>query len=211
MVIQVFRELDYHGGRTQAMARTATYKREEVVQKVMRAFWDHGYEATGMSEIIRITGLKPGSLYAAFQSKQDLFLAALDLYGDLNRAAVERQLAAHDNSLEAIREFFRNLAATVSGPSGKRSCFLVNSALEVARRDKAARKLIHTHFHNIEALFQSTLERAQAEGHLAPGKDPHALAATLMVFIWGLRVLGVTGPTPPETEPILQQVLELLK
>ncbi len=193
------------------MARTATYKREEVVEKAMKAFWEHGYEATGMAEIIRITGLNPGSIYAAFQSKQDLFLAALDLYGDFNRAAVERQLAKHSNPLEAIRDFFRQLAATVAGPSGKRSCFLVNSALEVARHDKAARKLICANFQSIEASFRSTLERAQAEGDLAPGKDPRALAATLMVFIWGLRVLGTTSPTPAQTEPIVAQVLELLK
>ncbi|MDE2465312.1 MAG: TetR/AcrR family transcriptional regulator [Alphaproteobacteria bacterium] len=193
------------------MARTATYRREEVVKKAMRAFWEHGYEATGMAEIVRITGLNPGSIYAAFQSKQDLFLAALDLYGDFNRASVERQLAKHSNPLDAIRDFFRQLAATVAGPSGKRSCFLVNSALEVARHDRAARKLIRANFQSIEASLLSTLERAQAEGHLSQGKDIHALAATLMVFIWGLRVLGTTGPTPEQTEPIVAQVLELLE
>jgi TetR/AcrR family transcriptional regulator, transcriptional repressor for nem operon len=193
------------------MTRTATYKREEVVEKAMRAFWEHGYEATGMAEIIRITGLKPGSIYSAFQSKQDLFLAALDLYGDLNRAVVERQLAKRINPLEAIRDFFRQLAATVAGPSGKRSCFLVNSALEVARHDKAARKLIYANFQSIEASFRRTLERAQAEGYLARGKDPQALAATLMVFIWGLRVLGTTSPTPAQTESVVGQVLELLR
>lgn len=193
------------------MPRAATYKREDVLDKVMRAFWDHGYETTGMAEIIRVTGLNPGSIYAAFQSKQDLFLAALDFYGDFSRDAVERQLAKHSNPIEAVREFFRHLAATVAGPAGKRSCFLVNSALEVARHDKAARKLIHAHFQTIEGLFRNTLERAQAEGYLNPGKDAHSLAATLMVFIWGLRVLGATSPTPAQTENIVTQVLELLK
>ena len=193
------------------MTRTAAYKREEVLNKAMRAFWDRGYGATGMAEIVRITGLKPGSIYTAFESKQDLFLAALDLYGDFSRDAVERQLAKHSNPIDAVCEFFRHLAATVAGPSGKRSCFLVNSALEVARHDKAARKLIHTHFQSIEGLFRDTLERAQAEGYLAPGKDPASLAATLMVFIWGMRVLGATNPTPARTEQLVAQVLELLK
>lgn len=192
------------------MARTAAYKREEVIEKAMQAFWDHGYEATGMSQIIRATGLNPGSLYAAFQSKQDLFLAALDFYGDFSQAAIERELARHSNPLHAVREFFRRLAATSAGPAGKRSCFLVNSALEVARHDKAARKLIHAHFQSIENLFRTTLEQAQAEGYLAPGKDPRTLAASLMVFIWGLRVLGVTGATPVHSEAIVEQVLALL-
>lgn len=192
------------------MARTATYNREEVIEKAMQAFWENGYQATGMSQINRVTGLNPGSLYAAFQSKQDLFLAALDLYGDLSQAAIERQLAKHSNPLQAIREFFRHLAATSASPAGKRSCFLVNSALEVARNDKAARKLIHAHFQKIETIFLTTLQKAQTEGYLAPAKDPRTLAASLMVFIWGLRVLGVTGATPAHSEAIVEQVLALL-
>lgn len=192
------------------MARTAAYKREEVIEKAMQAFWEHGYEATGMSQITRVTGLNPGSLYAAFQSKQNLFLAALDLYGDFNQAAIARELAKYSNPLDALREFFRHLAATSAGPAGKRSCFLVNSALEVARHDKAARKLIHAHFQKIEALFLATLEKAKAEGYLAPDKNPRTLAASLMVFIWGFRVLGVTGATPVHSQAIVEQVLALL-
>lgn len=192
------------------MARTATYNREEVIEKAMQAFWENGYEATGMSQITRVTGLNPGSLYAAFQSKQELFLAALDLYGDFNQAAIARELAKSSNPLDGVREFFRQLATASSGPVGKRSCFLVNSALEVARHDKAARKLIHAHFQKVETLFFTTLEKAQAEGYLAPAKDPRTLAASLMVFIWGLRVLGVTGATPAHAEAIVEQVLTLL-
>lgn len=192
------------------MARTAAYNREEVIEKAMQAFWENGYQATGMSQITRVTGLNPGSIYAAFQSKKDLFLAALDLYGDFSQAAIASELAKYSNPLEAVRQFFRHLADSAAGPAGKRSCFLVNSALEVARRDKAARKLIHAHFQKIETIFLTTLEKAQAEGYLAPGKDPRTLAASLMVFIWGLRVLGVTGANPAHSEAIVEQVLALL-
>jgi TetR/AcrR family transcriptional repressor of nem operon len=192
------------------MARTATYNREEVIEKAMQAFWDHGYEATGMSQITRVTGLNPGSLYAAFQSKQNLFLAALDLYGDFSQAAIARELDKYSNPLEAVRQFFRHLAHSALGPAGERSCFLVNSALEVARHDKAARNLIHDHFQKIENIFLATLEKAKTEGHLPPGKDPRTLAASLMVFLWGLRVLGVTGATPARSEAIVEQVLALL-
>lgn len=192
------------------MARTAAYNREEVIEKAMQAFWENGYEATGMSQITRVTGLNPGSIYAAFQSKQNLFLAALDLYGDFSQAIIAQELAKSSNPLEAVRAFFRQLAAASAGPDGKRSCFLVNSALEVARRDKAARKLIDAHFQKIETIFLTTLEKAKAEGYLAPGKDPRTLAASLMVFLWGLRVLGVTGATPAHSEAIVEQVLALL-
>ena len=46
----------------------------------MKAFWEHGYAATSITQLVDATHLQPGSLYAAFDSKQGLFLAVLDHY-----------------------------------------------------------------------------------------------------------------------------------
>jgi AcrR family transcriptional regulator len=74
------------------MPRPAQFKRDEVVEKAMRAFWDHGYGATSLADLVEVTDLNPGSLYAAFQSKEGLFLAALDHYGAQSAARLERTL-----------------------------------------------------------------------------------------------------------------------
>lgn len=176
----------------------------------MRAFWDQGYCATSMAQLVEATKLNPGSIYAAFNSKEGLFLAALDHYGNLSKAKIKQALGESSSPIEGIRNYFRQLAQTTSNPNAERSCFLVNTILELARQNKNVRLRVNTHLEAIEYCFQTALEDAQVAGELSAEKDPAALAAFIMSSIWGLRVLGGTGPSPSRTDAVIQQVLKIL-
>lgn len=192
------------------MARPAQFKREEVLEKAMEAFWDHGYGATSLADLVEVTDLHPGSLYAAFHSKEGLFLAALDHYGQRSAERIEQALAEADSPLEGIRAHFRQLAEDAANPGAERSCLLVNSVLELGRHNRTVQQRVTRHLDTLEALFRGALEAAQAKGELSADKDPAALAAFLMCNIWGLRVLGGTAPTPERAEAVVRQLLALL-
>ena len=50
----------------------------------MRQFWERGYRATSVDDLVRATGVKPGSLYAAFPGgKHALLMGSLDRYSKL--------------------------------------------------------------------------------------------------------------------------------
>ncbi|MCB1752831.1 MAG: TetR/AcrR family transcriptional regulator [Gammaproteobacteria bacterium] len=176
----------------------------------MQAFWDQGYCATSMTRLVSATKLNPGSIYAAFNSKEGLFLAALDHYGKLSTEKIRRALGESDSPLAGIRDYFKSLAGTASDSEAERSCFLVNTILELARHNKNVQLRVNAHFEAIEACFRTALETAQSTGELPAGKDPAALAAFLMSSIWGVRVLGGTGPAPGRTDAVINQVLKLL-
>ncbi|MET0082494.1 MAG: TetR/AcrR family transcriptional regulator [Sedimenticola sp.] len=192
------------------MARPIQFEREDVLEKAMQAFWDQGYCATSMASLVEATSLKPGSLYAAFDSKEGLFLAALDHYGELSRKRIEGALKTDGSPLEAIRDYFRNLAEETARPQAKRSCLLVNTALELGHSHPAVLKRVKHHLGTIEGLFRETLKSARARGELEPQKDPEALAALLMSSIWGLRVLGGTAPQPQRARAVVDQLMTLL-
>ncbi|MGV6490673.1 TetR/AcrR family transcriptional regulator [Stenotrophomonas rhizophila] len=46
----------------------------------MLAFWDHGYDRTSVAALAELMRIRPPSFYAAFGSKEALFLEALELY-----------------------------------------------------------------------------------------------------------------------------------
>jgi TetR/AcrR family transcriptional repressor of nem operon len=192
------------------MGRPVQFEREDVLEKAMQAFWDQGYCATSMAELVDATDLKPGSLYAAFQSKQGLFLAALDHYGERSTTRIAAFLAQADSPLTGIRAYFRQLAEDSANAQARRSCFLVNTVLELARHNEVVRERVNRHFDTIEGHFQHALEAARASGELSADKDPGALAAFLMTSIWGLRVLGATAPDAQRTQAVLSQILTLL-
>jgi TetR/AcrR family transcriptional repressor of nem operon len=192
------------------MARPAQFERTDVLDKAMQAFWDQGYCATSMADLVEATGLKPGSLYGAFHSKQGLFLAALDHYGERGAARLHQALAEAETPLQGIRGFFRRLAGDIGDPQARRSCLLVNSVLELARRDAAVQQRVNRHLDAMEGLFRHALETAQTNGELAPDKDAAALAAFLMSNIWGLRVLAGTDPAPERVQAVVEQLPALL-
>ncbi len=192
------------------MARNIEFERGQVLEKAMQAFWAGGYNATSMANLVEVTELGPGSIYAAFDSKQGLFLATLDHYGAHRAAKIEQTLAQSTTPLEGIRKLFRQLATDSAGENAKLSCLLVNTVLELARQNETVQKRVNHHLNTIEALFRQSLEAAQASGELSAEKNPGALAACLMTNIWGLRVLGATGPTAERTQAIVDQILSLL-
>lgn len=192
------------------MGRPAEFEREKVLEKAMHAFWECGYGGTGVSQLSKVTRLKPGSLYGAFESKEALFLEALEAYGKASVKQVRSTLSAGASPLGAIREHFMNLASEASGPYSKRSCLLVNTVLELARKDSKVQEHVNRQFEAIEAVLRETLVRAKKAGELAADADPEALAAYLITSIWGLRVLGGTAPEPGRAKAVARQILSVL-
>lgn len=192
------------------MARPVEFTREEVLDKAMQAFWEHGYQGTSMADLVEATKLNPGSIYAAFRSKEGLFLAVLDHYGARSTQRLRQALVEANSPLQGIRNYFHQLAEDVASKKGQRSCLLVNTVLELSRQNATVQERVNHHLKVIEDLFRQAVEDSQARGELAPAQDPGALSVFLMSNIWGLRVLAGTMPTPARTQAVVKQLLNCL-
>jgi TetR/AcrR family transcriptional repressor of nem operon len=192
------------------MARPAAFDRDEVLGRAMQAFWDHGYCAPSVSQLVEATRLKPGSLYAAFDSKEGLFLAALDHYAAFSKARLRQALDEADGPLQGIEGFLRQMLQAQYATTPPRGCLLVNSILELGRQNPAVRERIKAHLDAIEAELCRALIAARAAGALADRPSPQARARLLMTTIWGLRVLGGTGADLAQAEQVLEQVIATL-
>ncbi|MCP3870793.1 MAG: TetR/AcrR family transcriptional regulator [Gammaproteobacteria bacterium] len=192
------------------MVRPIQFDRDQVLDRAMDAFWDQGYCATSMSSLVKRTKLNPGSIYAAFQSKEGLFLASLNHYGAKSLAQISSAIAAAETPLEGIRKYLHQLAARSSDPESRRGCFLVNTVLELAHRDEKVRASVNRHFDAIEQCFREALQRAQQAGELRGDRDPEAMAGCLMATIWGLRVMSGTGSDADRTQAVVSQLLRIL-
>ena len=62
------------------MTRMPAYDRDAALEAAIRLFWAKGYHATSLKDLENALNMRPGSIYAAFKSKQALFLAAMERY-----------------------------------------------------------------------------------------------------------------------------------
>jgi TetR/AcrR family transcriptional regulator, transcriptional repressor for nem operon len=177
------------------MARPRKFDQDEVVERSMRAFWEHGYRDTSVDDLVAATGLQPGSLYNAFQGgKRELFLASLLRYSKL---VVPEKLGALEQpgaSLAEVRDYFDGLVDDLMSPEGRMGCLMVNSTVELAAEDSEVAKVVRAHMRRLERNATRALRTAQERGEIPQHIDPEAKATQLMATGMGLMVVGKTNP-----------------
>ncbi len=56
------------------MGRHFEFNRDETLSKAMSVFWQKGYKATSMKDLVDEMGIQPGSIYNTFGDKHSLFI-----------------------------------------------------------------------------------------------------------------------------------------
>jgi len=193
------------------MGRPRNYVPADVLSAAVRAFRRHGYAGASLEVLTRATGLKRGSLYAAYPDKRALFLAALGEYTRATVGHVERTLAAAEDPLAGIAETLRRVARVAVDGEGRHGCLLTTSAAELAGGDPEIRAEIAAAFARLEAAYAGALERARAAGRLVAHADTRALARLCVAVMHGLRILGKSGAGEPELQEVVDTVLGALE
>lgn len=169
------------------MARTASYDRNEVLARAQALFWRKGYHATSLKDLEGALDLRPGSIYAAFGSKEALFAETLRIYGQQSRAQLRETLTAAQSPLAGLAEHVRGLGCPPAAPAPSRACMLVKTLLEVPDDDPTLRPVTEEMMRQIEDDFAVAFRAARAAGELPDNADPARLASRLQAAIFGLR------------------------
>jgi len=176
------------------MARPKEFNEARALVDAMGLFWERGYEATTMRDVAARAGIALSSLYATFESKHALYLAALAEYRRRERDEVERLLAAPRPVREAVAEVYAGLIESLMADPARRGAFTLNAAVELGGQDEAVTAELRQHFDDICALLAPPLAAAQAAGEI-PGRF-HAddLARFLLFGLYGLGMMVKVYP-----------------
>ncbi|MEZ0091380.1 TetR/AcrR family transcriptional regulator [Streptacidiphilus sp. EB129] len=177
------------------MPRPREFEPDTVLNQVMLRFWERGYQATTVEDLVKATGVKPGSLYSAFPGgKHALFLKALERYSRLVVPQKLGELEAPDASLAEIRGYFDGLVRDLLSPEGRQGCLLVNTAIEKAAVDDEAAAVVRGHLARLERCMTHALENAGRRGEVRAGLDGAGSAKLLVATCQGLMVVGKANP-----------------
>ncbi|MFR9725856.1 TetR/AcrR family transcriptional regulator [Streptomyces sp. MS19] len=176
------------------MARTKEFDPDAVLQRAMDLFWERGYEATSMADLVEHLGIARASIYATFGSKHDLYLAAMRRYLRGSEAGFVTALAQPGPALPAVRAFVASWVTEAMTDPARRGCLVVNAAVELSPRDPEVARQVEVGWSVVETALVSSLLRAQAQGELPAEKDPHEIARFLLVVMQGVRVIARAAP-----------------
>jgi TetR/AcrR family transcriptional regulator, transcriptional repressor for nem operon len=175
------------------MARPRQFDEELVLRAVREQFWDAGYAATSLEDLMRVSGLGKGSLYAAFGDKHQLFLRALRSYNDANDSALRKKLESAPRGVDGLRAFVMAAVRDASGAAAQRGCFMANSTCELAAADPELLAEARRTYEATTAAVAECVVRAQGEGDVPADGDPIETARALLAAQQGIVFMGRTG------------------
>lgn len=171
------------------MPRPVEFERAEVLTAAMQVFWTHGYQATSMIDLEQATGLRPGSIYNAFESKKGLFLQVIDHYRTNMVSPRIESILNIGPPMAGIEAFFKTTYEDFE-PDQLIGCMLTNTATEVGNDDQDIQQAVTEGILQIEAAFKARLREAQQTGDFDPKRDTGAAALHLTSCYQGLSVIG---------------------
>jgi AcrR family transcriptional regulator len=170
--------------------------RRQILDQAARLLRTNGYASTSLRDIAAATGMKAGSLYYHFESKEALAEIVMVEGIEFVRTAVKDALVARpDNSdplddiAAAIKAHLHALRDSGDYASANIRCF-AHVPSEMRRRLRKVRE-------RYEADWRKLIARARETGGIDSGIDDDALRYALFgVMNWTLEWLRAGGPAP---------------
>jgi TetR/AcrR family transcriptional repressor of nem operon len=161
------------------MAEKST--REHLIDVGLGLMHQNGYNATGLSDILKAADVPKGSFYHHFDSKEDFAAAALERYGMRERehaAAVLNDTTTPP--LKRLRRYFSDLVNIYGQKGAIPGCMMGRFSLEIAEESPHLRKQISASFDHWQHTIATVIRQAVAEKELPAGTDPESLAGFLL-------------------------------
>ncbi|EGH70063.1 TetR/AcrR family transcriptional regulator [Pseudomonas syringae] len=194
------------------LGRPRTFNRDVAITQALHLFWEHGYDATSLSQLKATIGggITAPSFYAAFGSKQALFNEVmeryLDTYGRVTDSLFDTNLPPRD----AIELTLRRSAKMQCEPGHPTGC-LVALGLMSACSDES--KAISEPLARARDLNRTgivgCIQCAVAAGELPATVIPETLAAVFDSFLLGLSTLARDGVPHATLDAAVTQVMRL--
>lgn len=153
------------------MGRPAKFDRAQALHAAMLLFWERGYAATSISDLTRVMGISPPSLYNSFGDKRSLHEACVELYEQTAVVPPALEAPTAREVFDAILDRAVDLYTRPDRPSG---CFVISDPILIERRAAG------------RAAIVERLRRGQRSGDLGPSVDVEALADFIDTVLRGL-------------------------
>ncbi|MCK7628078.1 TetR/AcrR family transcriptional regulator [Streptomyces sp. RS10V-4] len=186
------------------MARPKEFDPHAALRVAMETFRRRGYEGTSVQDLVDALGINRSSMYAAFGSKHDLYLKALERYSADEKAKAQEELTGAGPALPALRAFLLSYVDAALTDPERHGCLVTHGVMERVPADPEATTRLRTALGGMEDAYTFLLLRARANGELAPGADVGSLARFLVTFTQGLRVMEKAADRTYLTEAVDQ-------
>lgn len=184
--------------------RPTLFENSELVQKAQGIFWEKGYTATSLNDLLSVTGVGSGSFYNSFKGgKKEIFRASI-----LQRRTAfddfKKELENSQSPLELIKDFFRSISKS-DRTDHLRGCIIANTVVEMTYIDEELEAEAIRILKDVEQMFIGAIEKEKENGRIRNPLSAQVLGKYLITFWCGLNTLRRMYPE----QKILAEQIEM--
>ncbi|MRH87715.1 TetR family transcriptional regulator [Nocardia sp. SYP-A9097] len=184
------------------MGRARRFDESNLLDAATELFWSNGYDSTSVEDVSAATGVGNGSIYAAYGSKQGLFLAAFERYCEARaqfvRATTE---SAPGTARSAIRALLRAIIEDCATQPHRRGCLMINSVAHLASRIPEVATIASR---TTTAMESGVATRLHPAAHTVTTAEVSALSANIILVSQGLIQLSRLHTSPTRLTEIAE-------
>src|SRR4249919_1094772 len=151
--------------------------RQRIVEAARDLFWEKGYTATGLAELLQRAGANSGSFYHFFESKDDVLRTVLETYEDLlDPHVIQPAFDKHKTPVERIFALLDSYRERLVSTNCQYGCPLGRLALELDPENAPAHERIARNF----TAWRAAVEKCAREAGIANPRDVAAFVLTVM-------------------------------
>lgn len=191
------------------MSAQAKFNRDDVIEKAKNLYWKKGYHATSMRNLQDVVDMRPGSIYAAFGNKDNLFKEALNRYAEEGAANLANSIAQEETVIAGLKRFIHSVTVCSKGTAPSGICMVVKTIGELTQNDSPELLAHATNIlERVESSFVKTFQQAINNGEISSDKDPAELARYFQIQVIGLRTYAQVSNDTDAVEKYIDGIFE---
>ena len=191
-----------------------TNSRELLLEAALELFWIKGYHATSVDLICEKCGIKKGSFYHHFESKEEMAVAALCLSWEAFKASLDIAFSPLLTPIERFRACFRNHRKFQAEMQEKYGfvcgCPLFALGAEVSASEPALRAKIEDNLNRVGKYFESSIREGHTLGEFDV-PDVKKTAGQILSFWEGANTMSRIHNSPKPLREAEDAMLRLLQ
>jgi AcrR family transcriptional regulator len=145
--------------------------RHRLIETAARLFYEHGYRATGINEVIREAGIAKASFYHHFKTKEELLLVTLKQRHDRMMTELRAAISEAETPGGKIARVFEWLGNACSCGAAARGCAYLSMVSEFKDAGCKVREMVRWHKSALRGLMKELI----GAHYLGQGKDNEQL------------------------------------
>ncbi|TKC05824.1 TetR/AcrR family transcriptional regulator [Pedobacter frigoris] len=160
------------------MPRNKEFDYTEKLEVVRNLFWERGYNATSMHNIVASMKLNRSSIYDTYGNKHDLFLKCLSNYASLKENQYLKASTVKDKGIDALEYVIRDVVNQTL--TDNKACLIVKTIFEVAPADEDVKNLLLIRGRTLQSILRNLVAQAQTEGDIKSKSNPAVIARYIL-------------------------------